>query len=100
VQQFIAENITRDLFKARYADVFRGDDMWATIHTSTGLTYGWDDKSTYVQNPPYFQGITKSAVPLTDIQDARVLALFGDKITTDHISPAGSIKANTCSTKA
>jgi aconitate hydratase len=93
VQQFIAENITRDLFKARYADVFRGDDMWATIHTSTGLTYGWDDKSTYVQNPPYFQGITKSAVPLTDIQDARVLALFGDKITTDHISPAGSIKA-------
>ena len=93
VQQFIAENITRDLFKARYADVFRGDDMWATIHTSTGLTYGWDDKSTYVQNPPYFQGITKAAIPLKDIQGARVLALFGDKITTDHISPAGSIKA-------
>ncbi|WP_439544528.1 aconitate hydratase AcnA [Hyphomicrobium sp.] len=93
VQQFIAENITRDLFKARYADVFRGDDMWATIRTSTGLTYGWDDKSTYVQNPPYFQGITKTAVPLKDIEGARVLALFGDKITTDHISPAGSIKA-------
>ena len=93
VQQFIAENITRDLFKSRYADVFRGDDMWATIRTSTGLTYGWDDKSTYVQNPPYFQGITKTAVPLKDIEGARVLALFGDKITTDHISPAGSIKA-------
>jgi aconitate hydratase len=93
VQQFIAENITRDLFKSRYADVFRGDAMWATIRTSTGLTYGWDDKSTYVQNPPYFKGITKTAKPLTDIESARVLALFGDKITTDHISPAGSIKA-------
>ncbi len=93
VQQFIAENITRDLFKSRYADVFRGDAMWATIRTSTGLTYGWDDKSTYVQNPPYFKGITKTAVPLKDIDGARVLALFGDKITTDHISPAGSIKA-------
>ncbi|HRO49677.1 MAG TPA: aconitate hydratase AcnA [Hyphomicrobium sp.] len=93
VQQFIAENISRDLFKSKYADVFRGDDHWATIKTSTGLTYSWDAKSTYVQNPPYFDGITKTPRPITDIEEARVLALFGDKITTDHISPAGSIKA-------
>ena len=93
VQQFIAENISRDLFKSKYADVFRGDDHWATIKTSTGLTYSWDAKSTYVQNPPYFDGITKTPRPITDIDGARILALFGDKITTDHISPAGSIKA-------
>ncbi|HRN88114.1 MAG TPA: aconitate hydratase, partial [Hyphomicrobium sp.] len=82
-----------DLFKSKYADVFRGDDHWATIKTSTGLTYSWDAKSTYVQNPPYFDGITKTPRPITDIDGARILALFGDKITTDHISPAGSIKA-------
>ncbi|HEX2840763.1 aconitate hydratase AcnA [Hyphomicrobium sp.] len=93
VQRFIAENISRDLFKSKYEDVFRGDDRWRTIKAGTGLTYGWDNKSTYVQNPPYFKGITKSARPVTDIEGARVLALFGDKITTDHISPAGSIKA-------
>jgi aconitate hydratase len=93
IQRFIAENISRDLFKSKYADVFRGDAHWATISTSTGLTYSWDNKSTYVQNPPYFKGITKTARPITDIEGARVLALFGDKITTDHISPAGSIKA-------
>ena len=93
VQTFIAENISRDLFKSKYADVFRGDDRWRTIKAGSGLTYGWDDKSTYVQNPPYFKGITKTARPITDIEGARILALFGDKITTDHISPAGSIKA-------
>ena len=93
IQTFIAENISRDLFKTKYADVFRGDEHWATISTSTGLTYGWDDKSTYVQNPPYFEGITKTPRSITDIEGARILALFGDKITTDHISPAGSIKA-------
>ncbi|HML43310.1 MAG TPA: aconitate hydratase AcnA, partial [Hyphomicrobium zavarzinii] len=93
VQKFIAENISRDLFKSKYADVFHGDDRWRTIKAGAGLTYGWDDKSTYVQNPPYFKGITKSPRPITDLEGARVLALFGDKITTDHISPAGSIKA-------
>ncbi|MGL4395889.1 MAG: aconitate hydratase AcnA [Hyphomicrobium sp.] len=93
IQTFIAENITRDLFKSRYADVFKGDALWQGIATSTGLTYDWDGKSTYVQNPPYFTGISKTAKPITDITNARVLALFGDKITTDHISPAGSIKA-------
>ena len=93
VQQFIGENISRDLFKAKYADVFRGDDRWQDIKAGSGLTYGWDAKSTYVQNPPYFEGMTKTPRPITDIEGARVLALFGDKITTDHISPAGAIKA-------
>jgi len=93
VQQFIAENISRDLFKAKYADVFRGDDHWRTIKAGTGLTYAWDSHSTYVQNPPYFKGITATPKAVADIKNARILALFGDKITTDHISPAGSIKA-------
>ncbi|MGE0054663.1 MAG: aconitate hydratase AcnA [Hyphomicrobium sp.] len=93
VHKFIIENVTRDMFKARYADVFKGDDNWQAIHSGSGLTYGWDSDSTYVQNPPYFEGITPSPKPITDIKSARILALFGDKITTDHISPAGSIKA-------
>jgi aconitate hydratase len=92
IQTFIAENISRDLFTSKYADVFRGDDRWREIKAGKGLTYGWDAKSTYVQNPPYFKGIAKTARPVTDIKNARILALFGDKITTDHISPAGSIK--------
>ncbi len=93
IQKFIAENITRELFKTRYADVFKGDKNWQGIKSSTGLTYSWDDSSTYVQNPPYFNGITATARKISDIENARVLALFGDKITTDHISPAGAIKA-------
>jgi len=93
IQRFIADNISRDLFKSKYADVFRGDDRWRGIMSGESLTYGWNSKSTYVQNPPYFEGISKTAKPITDIENARVLALFGDKITTDHISPAGSIKA-------
>ncbi len=93
IQKFIAENITREMFKSRYADVFKGDKNWQGIKSSTGLTYSWDDTSTYVQNPPYFTGITSTARTISDIENARVLALFGDKITTDHISPAGSIKA-------
>ena len=81
------------MFKSRYADVFKGDANWQGIATGTGLTYGWDNHSTYVQNPPYFTTITATPQPITDIKGARILALFGDKITTDHISPAGSIKA-------
>ena len=92
IQQFITQNITRALFKARYADVFKGDANWQGIKTSTGLTYGWDNASTYVQNPPYFTHLTKTAPALHDLKGARILGLFGDKITTDHISPAGSIK--------
>ena len=92
VQTFIAENVTRDLFMSRYADVFKGDANWQKIKIAPSLTYGWNSGSTYVQNPPYFEGITKTPKPITDIQGARILALLGDKITTDHISPAGSIK--------
>jgi aconitate hydratase len=92
VADFIAANVTRELFKSRYADVFKGDANWQKVKTSTGLTYGWNAGSTYVQNPPYFEGITKTPKPITDIVNARILALLGDKITTDHISPAGSIK--------
>jgi aconitate hydratase len=92
IQKFIVENITRELFKSRYADVFKGDANWQHINTSAGQTYAWDGASTYVQNPPYFTHLTKQPVSIGDIAGARVLALFGDKITTDHISPAGSIK--------
>jgi aconitate hydratase len=81
------------MFKTRYADVFKGDENWQAIHSGSGLTYGWNDASTYVQNPPYFEGITPSPKAIGDINGARILALFGDKITTDHISPAGSIKS-------
>ena len=92
IQKFIAENITRALFKARYADVFKGDANWQHVVTSAGLTYGWEGTSTYVQNPPYFTHITQMPAAIGDIKGARILGLFGDKITTDHISPAGSIK--------
>ncbi|MGD9668663.1 MAG: aconitate hydratase AcnA [Hyphomicrobiaceae bacterium] len=93
IHQFISENISRGMFEERYADVFKGDVNWQGIKTSTGQTYGWNDASTYVQNPPYFQGMAKSPGAPSDIIGARILGLFGDKITTDHISPAGSIKA-------
>ena len=92
IQKFVAENITRSMFTSRYADVFKGDANWQAIHSGTGLTYGWDGASTYVQNPPYFQTIQKTPPAIGDIVNARILGLFGDKITTDHISPAGSIK--------
>ena len=71
----------------------RGDTNWRKVKAPTGQTYGWEGKSTYVQNPPYFVGMSKTPAPVTDITGARILGLFGDKITTDHISPAGSIKA-------
>ena len=93
IQSFIAQNVTRSLFVERYADVFNGDASWRAIDSGSGLTYAWDDASTYVRNPPYFQGISKAPRAITDIVGARILGLFGDKITTDHISPAGSIKA-------
>ena len=93
IQDFIVKYVTRDLFTSKYADVFKGDKRWQDVKTSAGLTYAWNSGSTYVQNPPYFTTITKTPKPITDIKGARILALFGDKITTDHISPAGSIKA-------
>ncbi|MBY0611116.1 MAG: aconitate hydratase AcnA [Beijerinckiaceae bacterium] len=93
IQSYISEHVTQKLFKKKYADVFKGDENWAKVEAPESQTYAWDIGSTYVQNPPYFEGITKTPVPVIDLTDARILALFGDKITTDHISPAGSIKA-------
>ena len=88
----VREVVTEDMFRSRYGDVFKGDDKWRGIDAGTGDTYAWDSSSTYVQNPPYFEGMTMDPAPVDDIHGARVLALFGDSITTDHISPAGAIK--------
>ncbi len=93
IQDFIEKNVTRELFARKYADVFKGDEYWQKVKAPEGQTYAWDDSSTYVQNPPYFEGMGKTAGKTEDIRGARILGLFGDKITTDHISPAGSIKA-------
>jgi aconitate hydratase len=93
IEQFIAENVTRELFARKYADVFKGDANWQKVQAPAGQTYAWDDKSTYVQNPPYFVGMGSKPGAVGEIRGARILGLFGDKITTDHISPAGSIKA-------
>src|SRR5690606_10390974 len=93
IQDFIAEFVTRDLFARKYADVFKGDEHWRAVQAPSGQTYAWDEKSTYVQNPPYFAGMEKAPRPAADTRGARILGLFGDNITTDHISPAGSIKA-------
>ncbi len=92
VDEYITKYVTRKVFKSRYADVFHGDEHWREVDAPKGETYAWDMGSTYVQNPPYFAGMTMEPDAIDDIVDARVLALFGDKITTDHISPAGSIK--------
>ena len=94
IGDFVAKNITRQMFSKKYADVFKGDSNWRKISVKGGVTYDWDKKSTYVQNPPYFVGMGRHPKPLEDIVDARVLALLLDSITTDHISPAGSIKIN------
>ncbi|MCX7322833.1 MAG: aconitate hydratase AcnA, partial [Hyphomicrobiales bacterium] len=94
IQSFIEKTITKKMFKSKYADVFKGDVNWQAVEVAGGQTYKWNMSSTYVQNPPYFEGITKTPKPVTDVVGARILALLGDKITTDHISPAGSIKVN------
>jgi aconitate hydratase len=92
INAFIKKYVTSQIFKKKYADVFKGDANWAKIKTTTSETYRWSAGSTYVRHPPYFEGMTKEPVPVADVVDARILALFGDKITTDHISPAGAIK--------
>ncbi|MET0222035.1 MAG: aconitate hydratase AcnA, partial [Tardiphaga sp.] len=92
INAIIKKYVTSTIFKKKYADVFKGDANWQKIKTVESETYKWNMGSTYVQNPPYFEGMKKEPEPTTDIINARILALFGDKITTDHISPAGSIK--------
>src|SRR5512143_1360241 len=94
IGEFVSKNITRKVFTEKYANVFKGDSNWRKISVKGGMTYDWDKKSTYVQNPPYFVGMGRHPKPLEDLVDARVLALLLDSITTDHISPAGSIKVD------
>jgi len=95
--QEIAETVrtvvTAEMFATRYSDVFKGDAQWQAIKIEGGATYGWPMTSTYVQNPPYFEGMTMTPEPVTNVANAKILALFGDSITTDHISPAGDIQA-------
>ncbi len=94
VQSTIDSSINSEMFKKQYAGVFEGDDRWKSIPTPKGATFDWDPKSTYVRKPPYFEGMQKTPSPVHDIHSARVLAKLGDSVTTDHISPAGSIKAD------
>ncbi|HEY8267633.1 MAG TPA: aconitate hydratase AcnA [Xanthobacteraceae bacterium] len=94
IASFMRRSISKRLFQKKYADVFKGDKHWRGIKITKSDTYAWDPKSTYVQNPPYFTRMPKKPEPVTDIVNARVLGLFLDSITTDHISPAGSIKAS------
>jgi aconitate hydratase len=88
----IRTSVKASAFRTRYANVFDGDANWKKVKVKKGQTYQWDIGSTYVKHPPYFEGMGTTPAPLTDIRGARILALFGDSITTDHISPAGSIK--------
>ncbi|NYI41273.1 aconitate hydratase [Demequina lutea] len=94
VESVVSSSITQEMFEKDYADVFAGDARWQGLPTPAGKTFEWDDTSTYVRKPPYFEGMTMAPVPVEDIAGARVLALLGDSVTTDHISPAGSIKAD------
>jgi aconitate hydratase len=92
IEDIIRGVLTPEMYRKRYADVFKGDEQWRAVKTASGLTYGWDGASTYVQNPPYFAGMSMALGALGDVTGARILAVLGDSITTDHISPAGSIK--------
>ncbi|MCB5165533.1 aconitate hydratase AcnA [Streptomyces bambusae] len=95
VNDVVANAIGEDMFSKSYQDVFAGDAQWQALSIPTGNTFEWDAESTYVRKPPYFEGMTMETTPVTDITGARVLAKLGDSVTTDHISPAGAIKADT-----
>jgi len=92
IQETMVRAVNADMFRTQYADVFTGDDRWRSLRVPTGDRFAWDRDSTYIRNPPFFEDVTLQPAPLRDIAGARVLALLGDSITTDHISPAGSIK--------
>ena len=94
IDEIVASAIGAEMFTDSYADVFAGDEQWQSLPTPEGETFAWDPESTYVRKPPYFDGMPADPTPVTDISDARVLLKLGDSITTDHISPAGSIKAD------
>ena len=89
----VRKNVTRKAYASRYKDVFKGDKHWRSIKVTKGMNYAWDQKSTYVANPPYFEGLSMTPAPVKDVENARILGMFLDSITTDHISPAGDIKA-------
>ncbi|WP_405791023.1 aconitate hydratase AcnA [Streptomyces sp. NBC_00029] len=95
VNDVVANAIGEDMFSKSYQDVFAGDAQWQALSIPTGNTFEWDPQSTYVRKPPYFEGMTMETTPVSDIAGARVLAKLGDSVTTDHISPAGAIKADT-----
>ena len=95
ISDIIASSINQEMFSDNYADVFKGDERWRNLPTPEGKTFDWDPNSTYVRKPPYFEGMPAEPEPVEDISGARVLALLGDSVTTDHISPAGNIKSGT-----
>jgi aconitate hydratase len=94
IQEVVDSAVASEMFSRDYADVFAGDETWQNLPTPEGGTFDWAADSTYVRKPPYFDGMTAEPEPVTDIEGARVLAKLGDSVTTDHISPAGSIKAD------
>jgi aconitate hydratase len=94
IQSVIDSSISSEMFKKDYASVFEGDHRWKSLATPTGNTFEWDPKSTYVRKPPYFEGMPRNPKPVKDVTGARVMAILGDSVTTDHISPAGNIKAD------
>ncbi|EKE45188.1 aconitate hydratase 1 [Oceaniovalibus guishaninsula JLT2003] len=95
IAELVEATVTREAFQSKYADVFKGDEKWRAVETTDSQTYDWPSGSTYVQNPPYFQNMDKDPGTISDVKGARILALLGDMVTTDHISPAGSFKETT-----
>ncbi|MCO4842551.1 MAG: aconitate hydratase AcnA [Yoonia sp.] len=95
INDLVAQTVTREAFLKKYADVFKGDEKWQAVQTPDSETYDWPAASTYIQNPPYFQGMSKEPGTIKNLKDAKVLAILGDMVTTDHISPAGSFKDTT-----
>ncbi|MEM8742146.1 MAG: aconitase family protein, partial [Pseudomonadota bacterium] len=95
IAELVERTVTREAFISKYADVFKGDEKWRSVETGESETYDWPATSTYVQNPPYFQGMGHEPGVIEDIEGGRILALLGDMVTTDHISPAGSFKDTT-----
>ena len=94
VAEAIRTSVRSEMFRKRYAEVFKGDERWRNLDTPTGKLFKWDARSTYIKNPPYFDSLTLTPGPVTDISGGRVLVMVGDSVTTDHISPAGNISAN------
>ena len=95
IAELVEKTVTREAFQKKYADVFKGDEKWQSVKTTDSLTYDWPATSTYVQNPPYFQGMGATPGTISNVENAAILALLGDMVTTDHISPAGSFKETT-----